>query len=174
MEQDNLNDILGIENSKSKTDDAKAHIEKEELEKEDAKTNSVGERKKIILGVCSQLALKTNIKPIIIRIIFIVGTILFLPLGIVVYLLIFSFNNKMKKVSFSIIGAILGIPLSYYFQSEMVRSKVGSIGGYLENFGDIVDNSDLLGNVIISIIVFALVGGVIGYFVDENEAKKTK
>ncbi len=80
----------------------------------------------------------------------------------------------MKKVTFAIIGAILGLPLSYYFQSNMVQSKVGGIGGYLENFGDVVSNSDLLGNVVLSVVVFALVGGVIGYFVDENESKNTK
>jgi cobalamin biosynthesis protein CobD/CbiB len=79
-----------------------------------------------------------------------------------------------QKVAFAIYGGILGIPLSYYFQSEMVKNKVGGIGGYLKNFGQIVDNSDLLANVIISVIIFAIIGGVIGYFVDENEAKKTK
>lgn len=80
----------------------------------------------------------------------------------------------MKKVQFAIIGAILGIPLSYYFQPEIVRAKVGGMGGYLENFGDIVNNSDLVGNVILSIVIFAFIGGVIGYILDENEAKKEK
>ena len=79
-----------------------------------------------------------------------------------------------KKVLFAIIGAILGIPLSYYFQSEMVKSKMGGIGGYLKNFDKIVDNSNLLGNVVLSVVIFAIIGGVIGYFIDENEAKKTK
>ena len=79
-----------------------------------------------------------------------------------------------QKVAFAIYGGILGIPLSYYFQSEMVKNKVGGIYGYLKHFSDIVNNTDLLGNVIISVIIFAVVGGVLGYFVDENEAKKTK
>lgn len=79
----------------------------------------------------------------------------------------------MKKVPFAIFGAILGIPLSYYFQPEMVRAKVGGMGGYLKNFGDIVNNSDLVGNVILSVVIFAVIGGVIGYFIDENEAKNT-
>ncbi|MCK9414534.1 MAG: zinc ribbon domain-containing protein [Prolixibacteraceae bacterium] len=80
----------------------------------------------------------------------------------------------MKKVQFAFIGAILGLPLSYYFQSDYVKSKVGGMGGYLKNFGDVVSNSDLVGNVILSVVIFALVGGVIGYFVDENDAKNTK
>ncbi|MDO9154536.1 MAG: hypothetical protein Q7U47_12685 [Paludibacter sp.] len=79
-----------------------------------------------------------------------------------------------KKVLFAIIGAILGIPLSYYFQSEMVKNKMGGIGGYIQHFDRIVNDSNLLGNVILSVVIFAVVGGVIGYFIDENEAKKTK
>jgi len=78
-----------------------------------------------------------------------------------------------KKVTFAFLGGILGIPLSYYFQPDMVRAKVGGMGGYLENFGDIVDNSDLLGNVFLSVVIFALVGLAIGYLIDTNEAKST-
>ena len=76
-----------------------------------------------------------------------------------------------KKTLFAIIGAVLGIPLSYYFQSELVRAKVGGLGGYLEQFGDIVNDSSLLGNVVLSVVIFAIVGGVIGHFVDKSEAK---
>jgi phosphate/sulfate permease len=78
------------------------------------------------------------------------------------------------KATFAIFGAILGIPLSYYFQSEMVKSKMGGIGGYIQHFDQIANNSNLLGNVILSVVIFAFVGGVIGYFIDENEAKKAK
>jgi hypothetical protein len=38
-------------------------------------------------------------------------------------------NSMKKKVLFSIIGGIIGIPLSYFFQPEIVKSKVGGIGG---------------------------------------------
>lgn len=78
----------------------------------------------------------------------------------------------MKKVTFAIVGAILGIPLSYYFQSEMVRSKVGGIGGYFKHFDDIMKDGDIAGNVILSIVIFAIIGGLIGYFIDKNEVKK--
>ena len=80
----------------------------------------------------------------------------------------------MKKVTFAIIGGILGIPLSYYFQSEIVKAKTGGIGGYMSHIGEIAKDSNLCGNIILSVIVFALVGGFIGYMVDENEAKKAK
>ena len=79
----------------------------------------------------------------------------------------------MKKVSFAVIGAILGFPLSYYFQPEIVRMKVGGVSGYLQHFGEIMDDGDLTGNVIISVIIFAAIGGVIGYFVDKNAETKT-
>jgi len=64
----------------------------------------------------------------------------------------------MRKILFTIIGAILGLPLSYYFQPEMVRAKIGGISGYIEHFGEILDAKDLIGNVVIGVIVFALVG----------------
>ena len=74
----------------------------------------------------------------------------------------------MKKVLFAIIGAILGIPLSYYFQPEAVRAKVG-FSGYLEHFNEILDKGELLGNVIFAVLIFAALGFVIGYFMDKNE-----
>lgn len=77
-----------------------------------------------------------------------------------------------KKVLFAIIGAVLGIPLSYYFQSELVKTKMGGVGGYLRHFDEITHNSNLLGNVFLSMVIFAIAGGVIGYFLDQNEAKK--
>jgi len=80
----------------------------------------------------------------------------------------------MKKIIFAIVGALLGIPLSYYFQSDMVQAKVGGIAGYLENFDEIVSSSDLVGNVILSVVIFALVGAAIGYFMDKNENKEAQ
>ncbi|MHB1279456.1 MAG: hypothetical protein ACYC1Q_13795 [Bacteroidia bacterium] len=78
----------------------------------------------------------------------------------------------MKKVTFAIIGALLGIPLSYYFQSDIVQAKVGgSMGGYMRHIGDLMDNSNIMGNVLLSMAVFAVVGLVIGYFMDVNGKK---
>lgn len=75
-----------------------------------------------------------------------------------------------KKGLFAIIGGLLGIPLSYYFQSEVVKVKVGGMSGYLKHFGDILNNTDLLGNVILSVAIFAIVGAIIGYLIDKSEA----
>jgi len=79
-----------------------------------------------------------------------------------------------KTILFAIIGAILGIPLSYYFQSSMVQAKFGGIGGYLKHFDNIVNNANLLGNVLLSVVIFAFLGGIIGYLIDRSEAQKKK
>ncbi|MEO0899617.1 MAG: hypothetical protein AAFY71_24620 [Bacteroidota bacterium] len=76
-----------------------------------------------------------------------------------------------KKVIFGIIGAVLGVPLSYYFQPEMVKAKTGGIGGYLQQIDKVAENSELLTNVIISVVIFTLVGVLVGYFIDKNAEK---
>lgn len=150
---------------------------------------------RVIFGVCSHLATKTNVSPFVFRLVFIVATLcpivaflfsidhffyssekVFLFYFILSLLVNIAVNKRvnriMKRRMFAIIGAILGIPLSYYFQSEMLKGWIGGIGNYLQHFGQIVANSDFIGNVIVSVIVFASVGGIIGYFIDENETKK--
>jgi len=77
-----------------------------------------------------------------------------------------------KKVLFAIIGAILGIPLSYYFQPQKVREISGGIGGYFKHFGDIMENGNYLVNLLLGVVVFAIVGLVIGYFVDKSKTEK--
>ena len=79
----------------------------------------------------------------------------------------------MKKAIFGIVGAILGLPLSYYFQPEMVQQKIGGLGGYIQNFDTIVSDKSLIGNVITGVIVFGIIGLVFGYFLDENAKKQT-
>ena len=79
-------------------------------------------------------------------------------------------NLNMKP---TIIGAVLGIPFSYFFQPNMVQEKVGGLFGYIKHFPDIFKEEDLIGNVFVGVIVFALIGFAIGYFMDKNEVKKT-
>jgi phosphate/sulfate permease len=79
----------------------------------------------------------------------------------------------MKKATiFANIGAILGIQMSYYFQNELVKSKVGGIGGYITHFGELMEDANLLGNVVLSVVIFAIVGGVIGYLLDRTKGEK--
>ena len=82
-----------------------------------------------------------------------------------------SFTVKMKII-LTIIGAILGLPLSYYFQSDMLHMMVGGISGYIEKFGDVLDESELIGNVIISVVVFAVIGFFVGNYLDKNCNRK--
>lgn len=79
-----------------------------------------------------------------------------------------------KKVGLTILGAFAGIPMSYYFQPELVRAKSGGIGGYISNFENILENSDLVGNVVFSVIVFALLGLGLGYLIESYEARNKK
>jgi hypothetical protein len=77
---------------------------------------------------------------------------------------------KSKKIIFAIIGAILGIPLSYYFQPEMLRSKM-SLLDYITKMNEIFEQKDLVGNVIFGVIAFTVIGAIIGYFMDLSENK---
>lgn len=77
----------------------------------------------------------------------------------------------MTKIPFTIIGAILGIPLSFYFQTELIQTKVGGMSGYLRHFSQVLDSTELAGNVLVSMIVFAIIGAVIGYLVDNAKKK---
>lgn len=65
----------------------------------------------------------------------------------------------------------MGIPLSYFFQSELAQKKSGGMGAYLQKFGDVISNSDLVGNVIISVVIFAALGLLIGFFIDRSAKK---
>jgi F0F1-type ATP synthase assembly protein I len=77
----------------------------------------------------------------------------------------------MTKIPFTIIGALIGIPLSFYFQTELIQLKVGGMSGYLQHFSQVLDSKELAGNVLVSMIIFALIGALIGYLVDNARAK---
>jgi len=76
---------------------------------------------------------------------------------------------KTKITIGGIIGAIIGIPGSYFFQNEMVRNKFGGVGGYLSKLPECFDKMAWeLGvpqNLFLGIAVFAVVGIVIGVIV---------
>lgn len=140
-------------------------------------------KEKSLFGACSKLSQKLNLNPLVIRIILIVFTLLFIPLGILVYAglcLLLSKNNH-KMITFGLLGALLGIPLSYYFQSAIIKNYGGNNGvfGYLRNFPQTVEHydqfvghgSEIIFNVFLSIVVFTVLGGAVGYFIIKKEIK---
>ncbi|WP_108425836.1 PspC domain-containing protein [Flagellimonas amoyensis] len=136
---------------------------------------------KSLLGVCSTVANTFKVPPVGVRVALIILTLIFIPLGIIAYIgLYLVFNKKKgKMVTFGLLGALLGIPLSYYFQSTIIQNYGGNSGmfSYLRNFVSMVDEYDrfvgngwdIVFNVLLSIVVFALIGGAVGYFMDKNE-----
>lgn len=138
---------------------------------------------KSLFGTCSKLSKKLNVSTLTIRIALIVLTLLFIPFGIIVYagLYLILNQNTNKMVTFGLFGALMGIPLSYYFQSNIIKSYGGNSGvfGYLRNFTQTVERydkfvgnaGDIIFNVILSVVIFAIVGGTIGYYISKKEAK---
>ncbi len=134
---------------------------------------------KLLFGVCSALSQKLNLSPTVVRIAFIVLTLFFIPLGIVLYIIFYvtTFQNKNRKVTLGLLGALLGVPLSYYFQSDIIKNYRGSgMFSYLKNFPKIVDEYDrfvgngwdIVSNLFLSVIIFAIMGVVAGYFMDKK------
>lgn len=149
-------------------------------------TRFIARPDKSLLGVCSAIAQKIKLPALGVRLGFVALTLLFIPLGILGYLgAHMAFNlKKGRMLAFGLLGALLGLPMSYYFQSDLVQNFGGSSGmsSYLGNFTDTVEAYDsLLGNgwdivlnVFLSILVFALVGGALGYLMDKNEMGKDR
>lgn len=136
---------------------------------------------KLLFGVCSYLSQNLNLPSSAIRISFIVITFLFIPVGIILYiglyLVVIQKMNRMK--TFGFLGAVLGVPLSYYFQSDMVKNYNGGNGmvSYMRNFFKIAEEYnkfvgngwDIVFNLFLSVIIFAILGVVIGYFLDKRK-----
>lgn len=80
-----------------------------------------------------------------------------------------------KSTSATIIGAIIGLlsgfPLSYYFQPEMIRQKL-PFDEYLKHFDELMKDKMLSTNIIMSCVAFAIVGGIIAFFISKNNAPK--
>jgi hypothetical protein len=66
-----------------------------------------------------------------------------------------------------LVGALLGYPLSYYFQPSALRSKV-SLGQYIEHVGEVVGNSELVSAVYIGFAVAMSAGAGIAWLVQTS------
>src|SRR5690606_18779825 len=139
---------------------------------------------RLLLGACGKLATKWKLPLLAIRTAFVVLTLIFIPLGALVYLVAHWWMNKMghNRLGLALLGGVLGIPLSYYFQSDTVRAMAGGIGGYLKKFPEIVDTVDrFLGdglqvilNGLLGMVVVALIGFVLGHWLDRGVAMDKK
>lgn len=76
----------------------------------------------------------------------------------------------MRKALFTIFGAIIGLPMSYYFQSEMLRAKV-SLASYIEHLDRMTKYEGVAGNILFSIVIFSVVGFLIGSYLDSKAPK---
>lgn len=74
---------------------------------------------------------------------------------------------------FALIGLVLGVPLSYYFQPDVIKSKL-SLTQYLGHLPEILRDSsgDYVFPVILSCVLTALAGGIVGYFMDQAAKPK--
>ncbi|MFC5623446.1 hypothetical protein [Algoriphagus winogradskyi] len=135
---------------------------------------------KVLLGACVATASKTGLSILAIRIMILVLTIFYIPIGLLLYLGLFLglVLNKGKTLTFALFGTLIGIPLSYYFQPEVVQNWRGGSGvfGYLKNFLSMVEEYDrlvgngwaLVQNMLLAIVVTTLIGGAIGYYLDKK------
>lgn len=71
-----------------------------------------------------------------------------------------------------VLGAILGLPASYYLQSEMVRAKVGifdyTVGIFSES--QAFSEAGLYGNVGMGAVLFGLIGVGVGFAMFKKNA----
>lgn len=78
----------------------------------------------------------------------------------------------MKTRTGVLVGAVLGYPVSYFFQSGALRAKL-SLGGYVEHFQDVLQSKDLastaIGVWIATIVIFAFIASVIDGMTDRKK-----
>jgi hypothetical protein len=80
-------------------------------------------------------------------------------------------SNKMMSLFFGVIGILLGVPLSYFFQNPMIR-KI-PLTEYIKHIPEVLSKSDpMLGDlatpVILTCAICAFLMGVLGYFISKS------
>ena len=151
----------------------------------------LSKNEKILLGKCLEISKTRNVDVKDVRLFFIVTTPLWLfgigtyvvysiigkelsdkiidifwPLIVNISKLFYKIINT-KAILFSIIGAIIGFPLSYYLQSEVVRYAYPSLLKYIEKCDNWDD--DLYFTCLLGIILTSAILGYIGYLQDKKK-----
>lgn len=73
----------------------------------------------------------------------------------------------------AIAGALLGYPLSYYFQSAALRAKV-SLGEYITHFSEITNSKELQSSIFVGFAVAIVVCTALGYWFGSVQDQKRK
>jgi|GEM_PF-1664942 len=71
-----------------------------------------------------------------------------------------------KTLILTIIGALSGIPLSYYLQSDSVQNQFEGIDDYLTGLWSVLDKPGPLGRVRMVVIGSAIAGSILGGTLD--------
>lgn len=101
----------------------------------------------------------------------------------VIYLIYLIIKKKFKPnwsiILGTLIGLIIGVPLSYYFQTDWIQNATGSIAGYFEYLGNATQNKisenqakNLGSNILTSVIIFGIVGLLIGVIISRTKKSK--
>lgn len=80
-------------------------------------------------------------------------------------------SNKARQLA--LIGLVLGVPMSYYFQPGLVRAKL-SLTQYIGKLPELLgaEGGQFISPIVMSCLLFAIAGGVIGYFMDQAARSK--
>jgi len=67
-----------------------------------------------------------------------------------------------------IVGGVLGYPLSYYFQPDVLQAKI-SLGSYIQHFSDVIGDKDLQSAVVLGFVVAIVVCTAAGFMIDRAQ-----
>lgn len=155
----------------------------------------LNQKKRLLFGVCFKLSEKFNQPVKTIRIIFLVALAIMLispfvgfaiPLPVLpIYLILalvfadwskISKGNVKFKIILTILGLLIGLPMSYYFQTDFLQNVTGSITGYFEYLLNSKNSNisethakNILSNIITSVLAFGIVGFLIGLILDRTK-----
>lgn len=75
----------------------------------------------------------------------------------------------------TVVGILIGVPLSYYFQPDIVQSKL-TLTEYLTRLGEVVtsEQGDFISPIILSCFLSGFLFGTLGYIVIRNAAPEEK
>lgn len=75
-----------------------------------------------------------------------------------------------KRTKFGIIGFLLGIPLSYFFQPEKLRAYY-SITKYLAELPNLIASKqgDFLSPILITCVITTVLGVIVGIFIRQKD-----